>query len=292
MKRLLKLGISLLVRLWDIAEAGWMRMAGRQPAPKCVMLYYHAVELCQRSQFARQMDALLRHTRPIDADYSGPLEPGRHYAAVTFDDGFVSVVENALPELESRRIPATFFVPTGCLGEPPAWVKRDSPVARTQRVISRRELANLRSHRWLTIAAHTVTHPRITSLDDRQAREELVGSKSTLEEILGTEITLISFPHGVCDERIIHLSRQAGYRRVFTAAPVCALQAPHEFVTGRVKAEPWDWPLEFRLKLLGAYRWQATATALKACLRSGSSNRWQLAGATLKSCLLRGSPRF
>ena len=30
-----------------------------------------------------------------------------------------------------------------------------------------------------------------------------------------------------------------------------------DFVVGRVQVDPWDWPIEVRLKALGAYRWMA-----------------------------------
>ncbi len=44
---------------------------------------------------------------------------------------------------------------------------------------------------------------------------------------------------------------------------------------GRVRVDPTDWPLEFHLKLMGAYRWLPMAIALKrrllATVRGGSN---------------------
>jgi peptidoglycan/xylan/chitin deacetylase (PgdA/CDA1 family) len=93
----------------------------------CVVLYYHAVRPEERASFGRQMDELLSIGSPIRADRREPLQPGRRYVAVTFDDGFVSVVENALPELRDRRIPCTIFVPTGSLGTRPSWLNSRTP---------------------------------------------------------------------------------------------------------------------------------------------------------------------
>jgi hypothetical protein len=45
--------------------------------------------------------------------------------------------------------------------------------------------------------------------------------------------------------------------------PVLAFLEPKEFVTGRVGVSPTDWPMEFRLKLAGAYRWLPYAFAWK-----------------------------
>jgi peptidoglycan/xylan/chitin deacetylase (PgdA/CDA1 family) len=220
------------------------------------VLYYHAIDSGQRARFARQMDELVRLTEPVSASLSS-LPGGRaHCCAVTFDDGFISVVENALPELERRNIPATMFVPTGSLGGPPAWVKPSSP-ARHQCVLSAAQLALFKNHKTLTIGSHSISHPHFPTLDAAQARRELEQSKADLESILGQEVGLFSFPHGECNTQTITLARAAGYQRVFTISPCNAFTGTDNFVVGRVLADPADWSLEFHLKLLGAYRWLA-----------------------------------
>jgi peptidoglycan/xylan/chitin deacetylase (PgdA/CDA1 family) len=254
MKRLLKLAISLLVRVCDIFVASALRFLGWCPRPGCVVIYYHAIDASQRPRFARQMDDLLRLAKPIPADLSDVPDFSAHYCAVTFDDGFVSVLENALPELELRNIPATFFIPTGSLGGSPTWVQAASP-ARLQRVLSAEQLAGLKDHRLLAIGSHSISHPNFLKLDVAQARFELQQSKAQLEAILGRKITLFSFPHGACDSQAVALARAAGYNRVFTINPSNAFTSADGFVLGRVLVDPADWPLEFRLKLLGAYRW-------------------------------------
>src|SRR5579862_6156007 len=265
MKRLLKLAISLMVRLWDIVVAFALPLIGRRPRPTCVVLYYHAVDPGQRVRFARQMDDLIRLTKPVSASLSGLPEDNLHCSAITFDDGFVSVLENALPELELRNIPATFFVPSGPLGGPPPWVKPESPAAR-QRVLSAQQLAALKNHRLLAIGSHSISHPNFLKLDPGQARLELEQSKAELEAILGHEVGLFSFPHGECDARTINLARAAGYLRVFTINPCNAFIGRDNFVVGRVSVDPNDYRLEFRLKILGAYRWLAKPAA--TCLAS------------------------
>ena len=256
LKRLVKLAVSLLLRGCDAVHETLCRLLRRRPPPRCVVLYYHAIPSAQRSRFARQMDDLLRLAGPIPAALPGLSDSGARFCAVTFDDGFVSVLENALPELERRNIPATFFIPTGSLGGPPAWVKPNSP-ARHQRVLSAEQLAVLKDHRLLTVGSHSVSHPDFLKLDGAEARRELEQSKAQLETILGHRVSLFSFPHGKCDPATINLARAAGYERVFTINPCNAFCSGDHFVLGRVLADPADWPLEFRLKVLGAYRWLA-----------------------------------
>ena len=256
LKRLLKLAISLVVRAWDILVAFALRLLGRRIRPSCVVIYYHAIDSGQRARFARQMDDLVRLAKPVPAGVSSLPDSPAHYCAITFDDGFVSVLENALAELELRNIPATFFVPTGSLGGPPAWVKANSP-ARHQRVLSAEQLAGLKDHRLLAIGSHSISHPNFLKLGPAETERELEHSKAQLEAILGRKVGLFSFPHGECDAQTIALARAAGYERVFTINPCNAFIGADNFVIGRVLVDPADWPLEFRLKVLGAYRWLA-----------------------------------
>jgi peptidoglycan/xylan/chitin deacetylase (PgdA/CDA1 family) len=263
MKRLLKLLISLFVRAWDISAAVALRIMRRSLEPTCVVIYYHAINPGQRLRFARQLDDLLRLAKPVPADLDALPHSGKHYCAVTFDDGFVSVVENALPELERRGIPATFFIPTGSLGGPPLWVRAGAP-ARQQRVLSAEQLAALKDHPLLTIGSHSVTHPDFLGLDPAQACSELAHSKARLEAIVGRRVSLFSFPHGKCNAQTINLARAAGYNRVYTINPLNAFSDNSGFTRGRVLVDPADWPWEFRLKIMGAYRWLAKRSPSEA----------------------------
>jgi peptidoglycan/xylan/chitin deacetylase (PgdA/CDA1 family) len=261
MKRLVKLFISVLVWCWDVSRKTVRRLWGRVPPATGVVLYYHGVAVAQRQKFARQMDQLLCVAQPVPAALPELSASGGCHCAVTFDDGFVSVVENALPELESRNIPATFFVPTGSLGGPPAWIKRQPSHKPTERVLSEEELKSLKDHPLLTIGSHSVSHPNLTRLDQARTTSELSDSKARLETVLGRAVTLFSFPHGAHNAGTLSLARAAGYERVFTIVPELNLMATNAFVVGRVAVEPDDWPLEFRLKVLGAYRWMASLPA-------------------------------
>ena len=119
----------------------------------------------------------------------------------------------------------------------------------------------------VTIGAHTMTHPRLPSLTAGEAMREIRESKSRLEAILDTKVALFSFPFGAFNQRLIEQCQEAGFERVFTTLPAYAFSSPTEFVTGRVGLEVTDWPLEFRLKLLGAYNWLPLAFSVKRKLR-------------------------
>jgi peptidoglycan/xylan/chitin deacetylase (PgdA/CDA1 family) len=61
------------------------------------------------------------------------------------------------------------------------------------------------------IDAHTLTHPDLTSLDDRQLAREVAGSRQELESRFGVPVDFICFPGGRYDARVIAAVRRAGY---------------------------------------------------------------------------------
>jgi peptidoglycan/xylan/chitin deacetylase (PgdA/CDA1 family) len=228
-----------------------------------VVLYYHSIGEAERRRFAGQMDELLKRARPFPAGWPEQMETGAHNVAVTFDDGFRSVVENAVPELTKRGIPFTVFVPSGCLGERPTWVRDRGHRFFRERVLSAGELRGIAATPLATLGSHSVTHSNLTRLEASRAVEELRRSKSDLEAAAGVKVEFFSFPHGAYTSELAQEARRAGYRRVFTIEPV-TIGANAEIVTvGRVAVDPADWPLEFRLKMAGAYRWRACYHRLK-----------------------------
>lgn len=230
---------------------------------RCVVLYYHSVPVGQRQRFARQMDILLRWAKPVRADITDPLPAGQNYAAVTFDDGFQSVATNALPELEKRKIPATIFVVTGCLGRSPGWLSEGYLANRFETTMTAEHLCAL-PRSLVTLGSHTVSHRRLTHLPADEARREIQESRRQLGEIAnGQPVTLFSFPYGLFSLDLVRLCEEAGYQRAFTTEPLHAFSKPRDFLTGRVSVDAADWPLEFWLKLLGCYRWQVMVSALK-----------------------------
>jgi peptidoglycan/xylan/chitin deacetylase (PgdA/CDA1 family) len=263
----LKLLISLGLFGLDSVSRRVRLLAGKKCRPDCVILYYHSVRPEQRQRFAQQMDLLLQLTRPVRLDVDLPLDPGSRYSGVSFDDGFVNVLENALPELVKRNIPATIFVAAKGLGAVPNYWPPSACYERTQRVLTEEELRRLPEN-LITIGSHTVTHPFLPSLEQEEARRELYESRIGLERLLKRKVTLFSFPFGGFNGHLVQWAREAGYDRVFTTLPKIAFATAGEFAIGRVPVEPSDRPLEFRLKLLGAYRWLPYAFAVKGFLFS------------------------
>lgn len=261
-KRMLKLSISFSFFVVRSVGRWAVRVCGKAPEPECTVLYYHAIPPYQRHLFARQMDYVCRLTTAILLDGRTRLPDGGRYCCITFDDGFQSVIENALPELVKRRLPAIFFVTVDALGKRADWWPGTACYEVRDPIVTAEQLRRLPAE-GLTIGSHTLSHPRLTSLKDSDAIREIVLSRSTLQKLLGRSVCLFSVPFGEFDDRIIRICRDAGYERVFISRPTNTVGNHPQFVTGRIAIQPTDWSIEFRLKLLGAYSWLPYVSSLK-----------------------------
>ena len=80
-----------------------------------------------------------------------------------------------------------------------------------------RELLNY----GIIVGSHTMTHPNLCKMSDRDAWKELQTSKQELEELTGIEIKHFSYPNPFSqphyDERVIGLVKKAGYETAVTS---------------------------------------------------------------------------
>jgi peptidoglycan/xylan/chitin deacetylase (PgdA/CDA1 family) len=259
--RIPKLLVSVFVYALDNARVLLGGMIGKAPQGRAVVLYYHAVRDQDRKCFARQMDMLARRARPFSVESPPRMEGGGLYAAVTFDDGFACVAWNAVPELAARKIPVMIFVPAASLGGLPSWISDTDHPDSSEMVMSEEDLRELARIPGVSIGSHCLTHRNLMDLDDVESLREIRESRNRLEAILGKEVSSISFPHGAFNDRHTAIAYEAGYKHLFSISPT--LYREMDKVKGRVKVEPSDWPLEFNLKIAGAYRWSHAISMLK-----------------------------
>ena len=113
---------------------GAYRFARSRFTENSAILLYHRVaprvadpfSLCvDPGQFAEQMERLRQFATPLPiAEFACRQREGRldrRSVAVTFDDGCLDVLQNALPVLERFEIPAVIYFVSGNLGRPFWW---------------------------------------------------------------------------------------------------------------------------------------------------------------------------
>jgi len=160
------------------------------------------------------LDALTRagFTAISPADYleylRGSKDLPERPVLITFDDGWRSVYEYALPALLDAGMPATVFVNTVADN---ANFAGGAPLdgAMTPRMIAECHAAGI------TIGSHGATHTYLTLLDDDALRRELSESKRDLEAIVGAPVNTLAAPGGQANAHVAELARAAGYELFF-----------------------------------------------------------------------------
>lgn len=254
--RLLKVMLALLflppLELWRSSR----RLLSRSRSPMAVVVYYHRILSGERARFGRQMDMLLRWSTLIRASDEPPLSS--RAVLVTFDDGWQSFCEVALPELEARQIPTLIFLISGRLEQT---LETGCP----ERLLTEDEVRTV-ARDLVTIGSHSDSHVKMPGLPELATRYELRSSREKLSQITGRDVNLFCFPFGAADPESVRLCREEGYIRAFTGIP--GFFWPNKFATGRVRVDPSDWTIEYFLKIVGAYSWMAGAIAAKSRIRS------------------------
>jgi peptidoglycan/xylan/chitin deacetylase (PgdA/CDA1 family) len=111
---------------------------------------------------------------------------------LTFDDGYRSVREVALPWLRRFGYPAVSFVSTGYIG---GCSNFDSGVEPEEPICDWKDLRELQ-RQGISIQSHGVTHRGFSSLGPEEQEEELTRSKVVLEAQLGNRVEVFAFPYG------------------------------------------------------------------------------------------------
>jgi peptidoglycan/xylan/chitin deacetylase (PgdA/CDA1 family) len=125
---------------------------------------------------------------------------------ITFDDGYRSILDVALPALRDNGFFATLFVVTELLGATNRWDADEiqEPLLSVDEVRRVREDGH-------DVQSHTRTHPDLNALSAREALLELRASRLDLERILGAPVRIVAYPWGNPAPRVCDLAKQAGY---------------------------------------------------------------------------------
>jgi peptidoglycan/xylan/chitin deacetylase (PgdA/CDA1 family) len=171
---------------------------------------------------ARAFEALLRalddRGLPI-VDLDGLLAPGAGPGvALAFDDGWRSVLTEALPMLRAARAPAHLFLCTGLLA---AESDVRAPMPRYAR-LDWDGVDRLR-HGGVAVESHTHTHPDLRGGGTARVEEECARADELIERRTGRRPRYFAYPYGRCDaaSRGVAASR---YAAAFTTrlAPLSA----------------------------------------------------------------------
>lgn len=157
---------------------------------------------------------------------------------ITFDDGYLNNLRNALPVLKRFGFSSTCYVVPGLLGQTNSW-DAEHGIAQVPLMTA----TDLQI--WIAggqeVGSHTLTHSRLPRLTHEQLVDEVAGSKSMLEAMvtLPGGVQHFCYPYGAYDAASVHAAADAGYvtatttqrGRVHLAGSTDLLQLPRVLVS-------------------------------------------------------------
>lgn len=163
--------------------------------------------------FQAQMQYLKRHklrgvsVRELRRAVS--MGDARGLVGLTFDDGYENFLQYAVPVLERLGFSATVFVVAGMIGRENDWKFRHDPRPRLK--LLGVEGVREASARGMEVGSHSMTHPRLPSLEPGALEEEVDLSRRVLGEMLGESVDGFCYPYGAVDKASVQAVRKAHY---------------------------------------------------------------------------------
>ena len=162
--------------------------------------------------FMRQMSEITQ--AGLTASFLGCSDVSKKETiTVTFDDGFVSNLVEAVPVMKKVGVQAINYLVADRLGQTSDWEAREGGEADPL-------MDESQVREWLAsghqIGAHTCTHPRLSQLSEAQAKEEISASRKKLEDRFGVLIEHFAYPYGDYNPATIELVREAGFKTAVT----------------------------------------------------------------------------
>lgn len=144
-------------------------------------------------------------------DYLGKSkEERKQWIVCTFDDGYKSLLGDALNILKKHHFTATVFVCSGLIGQNNSWNNKD---AKLREHLDISDLNILKNEGW-EIGSHGVLHKNLLKLSDLDVDFELSESKKSIEQLIGYCETY-AYPYGAYNKFIRH-SVEKYYAYAFT----------------------------------------------------------------------------
>lgn len=220
--------------------------------------------------FRRQVEQVARRRRvvPLQQVVDG-VAPARS-VALTFDDGYRSVLEHGLPVLRRLGLPSTMFVPTAYVGDRNRW---NEPTGLDLSIMSADELRACEDA-GMRMESHGHAHLDMRVTSREETLEDLRRSREVLTDLVGRTPDLLAWPFRTGSPEAQDAARELGFRAAFSIdlPPGGALARP------RVQISPQDGDLVFRLKTSGRYlelrHGRATDVAYRRLVKPLLKNRW------------------
>jgi len=179
---------------------------------------------------------------------------------ITFDDGYLNNLQNALPILQRQGFSSTCYVVSGEIGSTNRW---DADLGIAQVPLMDHSALQAWIEGGQEVGSHTRSHANLTQVNPQQLEAEICGSRQELESLLTQEggVQHFCYPYGSLDGAALAMVARAGYRTATTTARgrVDPGRQPNPLALPRVRVNRTTTFLHLALKCLTNYEDRSAA---------------------------------
>lgn len=193
-----------------------------QDAPQHSPLYSTSVQ-----KFKSQVELIARHFKLVSLEdiVSNNSDNHQRLASITFDDGFLSVKDEALRFLQSRGIPIAVFVNTMAIKENRLFYGAKEPsinrAYHSKVFLDEADVRDLVAN-GVVIGNHSATHKVLSECDDQTLSEEVLSSKQYIESVTKTDVLHFALPFGKREhynKDVLDFCYSSGHEFVYSTNP-------------------------------------------------------------------------
>lgn len=230
--------------------------------PRMTILLYHSISdspdffAVAPEVFDRQMRYVSERYEVVQLSRAFEHASGKcvehDSVAISFDDGYRDFLTEVLPILERYRIPATVFV----LGDNPdrAELGTDHPL------LAPEDFAKFSS--LITVGSHSLVHKKLTKMLVEDIVYEMVLSRESVKERVGTAPRYLAYPKGSYNEAVMRLASEAGYEGAVSVVERGVYSGDNAYALPRVQIDSTTTFRRFQAKLTQAADWYYTLWSL------------------------------
>ncbi|WP_293399548.1 polysaccharide deacetylase family protein [Polaromonas sp.] len=132
---------------------------------------------------------------------------------ITFDDGYVNNLVNALPVLQRHGFSSTCYAVSGLAGKTNKW---DEGLGIAQTPLMDEKQMRLWVAGGQEIGSHTRSHVNLVASADMTSETEIAAGKSDLEMMLNGPVRHFCYPYGRYEPKHVGMARHLGFATATT----------------------------------------------------------------------------
>lgn len=250
-----------MITLFTKSGTAWIyrKVVARQGPPTRIVVFH---DVPDKEWFESMITTLMQEAYILTPEkfVTGGREKKQTNILVTFDDGYESWIETALPILEKWGLKALFFINSGLLDAAPSPLQAGEFMRESLQIAPRKALSwegarTLLEHGH-AIGGHARRHQNLAKLDRKAVQDEILIDKLALESQFGITLTDFAYPFGTrkhFTKETIEAVRNVGYTRAYTAVSRFVRPQNGTFEIPRMCIEDELTPTELRVWLRGGY---------------------------------------